>query len=196
MRLSQPDPSRLAPRRVEFEVARDIAAQPDGISHVILDAKLKDVPNQQVAIRTEIPPLEAPTLAALAAKIGVPAAALEATVAEFNRACSNGAFDPRRTDGLATQGLYPPKSNWARPLDKPPFIAYPIISSVVFTFGGLRVNRRAQVVNNDGDVIPNLYAAGETMGTYYGAYTGATSVLKGAVFGRIAGVDAAQRRRG
>jgi tricarballylate dehydrogenase len=153
------------------------------------------VPNQQVAIRTEQPAIEAATLAALAAKLGMPADTFEQTVAAYNKACQPGAFDPQRVDGLATRGIYPPKSNWARPLDTPPYIAYPIISSVVFTFGGLRVNRRAQVINNDGDPIPNLYAAGETMGTYYGAYTGATSVLKGAVFGRLAGIDAAERRR-
>jgi tricarballylate dehydrogenase len=40
--------------------------------------------------------------------------------------------------------------------------------------------------------MPGLYAAGETMGIYYGAYTGSTSVLRGAVFGRIAGEQAAK----
>ena len=68
-------------------------------------------------------------------------------------------------------------------------------SSIVFTFGGLKVNTRAQVINTDGDPIPGIYAAGETMGTYYGTYTGATSVLKGAVFGRIAGRHAASLAR-
>ena len=64
--------------------------------------------------------------------------------------------------------------------------------SNVFTFGGLKVNTKAQVVNNDGEVIPGLYAAGETVGIYYRYYTGATSVMRGATFGRIAGRDAAQ----
>ena len=77
------------------------------------------------------------------------------------------------------------------PLDKPPYRAYPIISSIVFTFGGLKTDVLARVVNTQGEPIPGLYAAGETQGLYYGTYTGATSVLKGLVFGRIAGKDAA-----
>ena len=87
---------------------------------------------------------------------------------------------------MATKGLSPAKSNWATPLDKPPFHAYPIISSNVFTFGGLKVDRNAHVIDINGDAIRGLYAAGEIIGSYYGNYTGATSVLKGAVFGRLA----------
>ena len=46
-------------------------------------------------------------------------------------------------------------------------------------------------MNTSGEIIPGLYAAGETIGIYYGRYPGATSVLRGAVFGRIAGMHAA-----
>jgi tricarballylate dehydrogenase len=174
-------------------VTREIFAQPKGIAYAILDSRLADVPNLAVAIRTEQPAIEAPTLAALAAKLGVPPEILEQTVAEYNAACRPGSFSPTRTDGLSTAGLTPPKSNWARPVDKPPYKAYPIISSIVFTFGGIKANTRAQVINQQGDPIPGLYVAGEAMGLYYGSYTGATSVLKGAVFGKIAGYDAADR---
>ena len=75
-------------------------------------------------------------------------------------------------------------------------ISWPIIASCVLTYGGLKVDARARVLNADGEVIPGLYAAGETVGLYYKVYAGATSVLKGAVFGRFAGLDAAVRRRG
>jgi tricarballylate dehydrogenase len=173
-------------------VAREIASQPNGIAYVIVDARLDDVPNYKLVIYTEQPAIEAATLAELATKLGIPAPALEATVAAYNQACVPGNFNPRAVDHLSTQGIQPAKSNWARTLDKPPYKAYPIVSSIVFTFGGLKVNASAQVVNTDGDPIPGLYAAGETMGLYYGAYTGATSVMKGAVFGRIAGLDAAR----
>ncbi|HYG42775.1 MAG TPA: FAD-binding protein, partial [Bordetella sp.] len=121
---------------------------------------------------------------------------LQATLDTYNQACTPGKFDALRTDGLATQGGYAPrKSNWARPIDRAPFLAYPIICGNCFTFGGLKVNTRSQVLNTDGDAIPGLYAAGETVGLYYGTYTGATSVLRGAVFGRLAGAEAAARRR-
>jgi len=97
---------------------------------------------------------------------------------------------------LSTTGLYPPKSNYAVPIDTAPFHAYPIISANTFTLGGLKVNANAQVVDRDGGLIKGLYAAGETMGFYYGRYAGATSVLRGAVFGRKAGEHAAARSTG
>ena len=175
-------------------LTRSIFQQPDGIAYVILDEKLAEVPNLQSAIRTEQPAIEGQTLAELAGKLGIPSDALEKSVAEYNAACVPGIFDPRRVDGLATRGLSPPKSNWARPVDQGPFKAYPIISSIVFTFGGLKTDSTARVINQQGDPIPGLYAAGEAQGLYYRSYTGATSVLKGAVFGRIAGEDAALLR--
>jgi tricarballylate dehydrogenase len=58
------------------------------------------------------------------------------------------------------------------------------------------VDRNARVIDINGDPIRGLYAAGEIIGSYYGNYTGATSVLKGAVFGRLAGIHAAQLSKG
>ena len=97
------------------------------------------------------------------------------------------------TDSLTTKGLDIVKSNWARPISTPPFYAYPIISGVCFTYGGVKTNSKGQVVDTDGRAIPGLYAAGEAAGLYYQVYTGATSVLRGAVFGKIAGAHAALR---
>lgn len=174
-------------------IAREIFLEPDGIGYAIIDAKIEDIPYRQKLLRTEMPPITAPTLAGLAAKLNIPPDALEQTITAFNQGCRTGEFTPLKLDGLRTHGVTPPKSNWARPIVQPPFTAYPIISAIVFTFGGIKVNTRAQVVNIQGDVIPGLYAAGETMGTYYKSYVGATSVLKGMTFGRIAGRDAAAR---
>ena len=173
-------------------ITRQIFQQTNSISYVILDAKLKDVPNHRLAIRTDQPPIEAQTIADLAAKLEIPKVTLEATVAGYNAACRPGTFKPLEVDHLATHDLSPPKSNWARPLDAPPYRAYPIISANVFTFGGLKVNANAQVINSDGEPIRGLYAAGETVGLYYKTYAGSTSVLKGAVFGRLAGEDSAR----
>ncbi len=174
-------------------VTRAIFAQPAGIAWTILDAKLKDIPHQSVAIRTEQPAIEAQSIEALALKIGVPADLLVKTLDQYNAACRPGKFNPEAVDGLATTGLYPRKSNWARSIDTAPFKAYPIISSIVFTFGGLKTDAAGRVISQQGDAIPGLYAVGETQGLFYGSYTGATSVLKGLVFGRFAGYDAAQR---
>lgn len=175
-------------------VTRRIFEQPGGMAWTILDARHTRIPNYRLGIRTDKPPVSAPTVAELAAKIGVPADRLQATVDSYNAACSGAEWSPLKLDGVATQGLTPPKSHWACPLDEAPFHAYPIISANVFTFGGLKIDPEARVLDADGEAIPGLYAAGETVGLYYGNYTGATSVLKGLVFGRIAGALAAQGR--
>ncbi|MGE0797715.1 MAG: FAD-dependent tricarballylate dehydrogenase TcuA [Lautropia sp.] len=177
-------------------VTRRIYEQREGIAYAILDARLADVPNWRVALRTDQPPIAASSIEELAKRLDVPAERLAATVAQYNAACVEGKFDPLALDGLATRGLSIAKSNWARPIDQPPFHAYPIISANVFTFGGLKADREARVLNKDGDPIDGLYVAGETLGTYYKNYTGATSVLKGAVFGKLAGAHAARRAEG
>ncbi len=173
-------------------ITRKIFNQTNGIAYTILDDKINDVPNYKLGLRSDQPPIVGNTLSELAAKLKVPADVLEKTVRDYNAACVAGTFKALELDHLATHELTPPKSNWARPLDKPPFQAYPVISSNVLTFGGLKVNTRAQVLDQDGVAMRGLYAAGEVVGLYYKTYTGATSVLKGAVFGRLAGMDAAK----
>jgi len=172
-------------------ISRVINTLPGGIAYAILDAKLDDVPNWQRTVRSGEPPFVANTLEELAEQIGVPAGKLLKTVQEYNQATRPGEYKPLEKDSLSTEGLDPPKSNWALPIDKPPFRCWPVSSANCFTFGGLRCNTHAQVLDNDGRVIPGLYAAGEVMGIYYGKYTGATSVLRGLVFGRQAGLHAA-----
>ena len=187
-----------APATVDasYEAAsRRIMAQTEGIAFAITDARLDDVPNWRKSVRTDQPPVEAETPAALARALGIDAEGLAHTLAAYNAACrAEDGFTPLALDGLATDNLDPPKSNWARPLDRPPFLAWPIIAANCFTFGGLKINAAAQVLNTDGEAIPGLYAAGETAGLYYLTYTGSTSVMRGAVFGRIAGLDAAARK--
>ena len=173
---------------------RVIMQQPDGLAYGIHDGRLDDVPNWQKSVRTRVPPLMADTVPELAALIDVDAEMLAATIDAYNEACPDPAgFDPIHADGLATHGLDPIKSNWARVLDKPPFRAWPIIAANCFTFGGIKVNNNAQVVNMDGEVIPGLYAAGEVVGLYYRNYPGSTSVMRGAVTGRLAALDFTRR---
>lgn len=174
-------------------VTREIYAQSAGLAYVILDERHREIPNFRLALRTDQPPIVAPTIEALAARLDMPGHVLVHTVEAYNRACpSQRPFRPLEVDGTATDAaLHPGKSNWAYPLDRPPFAAYPIVSSNVFTFGGLKVDAYARVLDLASDPIDGLYAAGETIGLYYQTYTGATSVLKGLVFGRAAGAHAA-----
>lgn len=176
-------------------VTRRIYEQRDGLAYAILDTKHLRIPNYRLGIRTDKPPVVTDNLAALAAQLGLPSDRLTATVEAYNAACVLGNYRPLELDHVATRGLQPPKSNWALPIDEAPFHAYPIISANVFTFGGLKVDSAGRVLNGDGAPLPGLYAAGEIIGTYYRTYTGATSVLKGLVFGRLSGIDAAQRAK-
>lgn len=180
-----------APGRVDatYEaITREVLQQPGGQAWIILDARLADVPNHQVGIRSDQPAVEAASLEQLATKLILPTREFLRTVEEFNRACPDpAAFSPLSLDGLRTEGLDVPKSNWSRPIDTPPYHAYPIACANVFTFGGLKTNEYGGVVNSEGCPIEGLYAAGEIVGTYFGTYVGSTSVLKGATFGRLAG---------
>lgn len=177
-------------------ITRQVQAQPRGVAYLILDAGSREVPNLRSALRTDQPPVAADDLPTLAARLELPGDELVRTVDAFNAACTDGDYDPGRPDGLGTAGVDPPKSNWARPIRRGPFHAYPVIAANVFTFGGLRTNERSEVLNRDGRPIAGLYAAGEITGLYYSNYTGSTSVLRGAVFGRIGGAHAAARLAG
>jgi tricarballylate dehydrogenase len=171
-------------------VTRRINEQSNGIAWCILDAGIDEVPNWRRTVRSDQPPITAASVEELAAQTKLPLATLQRTIQSFNDSCGSGSFRPLELDGLATRNLEPPKSNWARPITRPPFMAYPITCANCFTFGGLKTDARARVLDTSGTPILGLYAAGETMGLYHGTYTGATSVLRGAVFGRIAGQDA------
>ena len=134
----------------------------------------------------------------MAKLIGVDADNLAKTVAAYNAACVGGPskFDATRCDGLAaSKTLQPPKSNWARAIIEPPFLAYPLIGAIAYTFGGLATDERARVLRN-GSAIPGLYAAGEITGHFYGTAPNAVSVLRAFVFGHIAGMEAVAYLRG
>ena len=180
--------------RISDKVGHAILKQPDGKAFFIYDAKVEDVGNFQRQIGSEVPPIKAASIEGLAVALGIKPQALKATIEEFNAAVQDGSFKPVVPDGKRTRGITPPKSNWARTIDGPEFMAYPLVCTNVFTFGGVRVSPKAQVVNTEGYVIPGLYAAGEVIGFYYDTYVTSTSYLRGIVFGRIAGRHAAHRR--
>ena len=173
--------------------ARDIHfARPNSIAYAILDSRLLEIEGFERAIRSEVPPNQAETIEGLAAQIGVPPDNLKATVATFNAAATGdpARFDASRCDGLAAAGtLKPPKSNWARAITQPPFLSYPLVGAIAYTFGGLATNDKAEVLCAEGP-IPGLYAAGEITGHFYGIAPNAVAVLRALVFGKIAGREA------
>ncbi|RYG89436.1 FAD-dependent tricarballylate dehydrogenase TcuA [Loktanella sp. IMCC34160] len=167
---------------------RLVAAQPDQVGYVIIDAK-----SLNLFMPSVFPPIKADTLEELAQKMDLPAEALVQTVAEFNAACGDtSAFHPTELDGVATTGLTPPKTNWARPITEPPFYGYSLRTGVTFTYLGLKVDENAQCAIGNRPV-RNLWAAGETMaGSILGqGYLAGFGMTIGTVFGRIAGKEAA-----
>jgi tricarballylate dehydrogenase len=176
--------------------ARTIHFQaPNRVAYAILDAALYDITDYQRAIRSEVPPYRADSIAELARRAGIEPAGLVDSVARYNAAATGdlARFDATRTDGLAAAPtLSPPKSNWARPLTRAPFLAYPLVCGIAYTFGGIDTNDQAEVLGAYGP-IKGLYAAGEITGHFYGLAPNAVAMLRALVFGRIAGTNAVRQ---
>ena len=138
------------------------------------------------------PPERAGTLEGLAQKLGLPGNKLSETIKAFNAACREGKFHPTELDGLATTGIDPPKTNWARPIDTPPYYGYSLRPGVTFTYLGLKVDETARVSGPAGR-FQNIWAAGEIMaGSILGqGYLAGFGMTIGTVFGRIAGKEVA-----
>jgi len=174
-------------------LAREIHfTRPNNIAYAILDSRLFEIDGYERAIRSEVPPYRAQSIEQLAARIGVPAGNLRQTVDAFNASATGdpARFDASRCDGLAAASeLQPPKSNWARAISKPPYLAYPLVGAIAYTFGGLATNAKAEVLGEHGPM-PGLYAAGETTGHFYRTAPNAVAVLRALVFGKIAGQEA------
>jgi tricarballylate dehydrogenase len=171
---------------------REILRQPEGIAFQLFDATTRPLLRAEEYDSTPITGARADTLDELAAALGVDGPGLARTVSEFNASIVDRPFDPAVKDGRAARAQ-PPKSNWAQPLDTPPYYGYSVACGITFTFGGLRVGADdAGVIDRAGQPIPGLYAAGELVGGLFsGNYPGGSGLTAGAVFGRLAGTHAA-----
>ena len=167
---------------------RLVAEQPDQIGYVVIDSK-----SLNLFMPSVFPPIKADSIEELADLMGLPPESLKNTVDDFNRACGDTSnFRPTELDGVCTQNLNPPKTNWARPITDPPFYGYSLKTGVTFTYLGLKVDENAQCSIGNRP-ITNLWAAGETMaGSILGqGYLAGFGMTIGTVFGRIAGKEAA-----
>ncbi len=136
--------------------------------------------------------VECNTLEELAEETDINVEQFLATVKEFNKAIvEEKPFVPYELDGRRTRGLTPDKTNWAQKIDKPPYRAYAVMGGLTMTYGGVKTNERAQVIDTSDRPIKGLYAVGEiTGGFFYHNYLGASGLIRGAVMGRIAGAEA------
>src|SRR5438034_5857569 len=171
---------------------RLVAAQPDQIAYIIFDSTVVTS-----FMPTLFPPIAGATLAELAGKLGLEPAALEKTITEFNAAVRPGTFDHTILDDCVTEGITPPKTHWARRIETPPYLAYPVRPGITFTYLGTRVNKEARMQMADGKPSANMFAAGEIMaGNVLGkGYAAGIGMTIGSVFGRVAGREAAKNAR-
>jgi tricarballylate dehydrogenase len=175
-----------------------ILQQPQQFAWQIFDSRALPLLRDEYRIK-QVTKVRADTLEELVGKLdGVDAPRALATIRAFNAAVMREVpFDPARRDGRGTRGLDVPKSNWANPIEEPPFEAYAVTSGITFTFGGLKIDAEARVIDADGTAMPGLYAAGELVGgLFYFNYPGGTGLTSGAVFGRLAGTSAGRHARG
>lgn len=171
---------------------REILNQPQRAAFQIFDSKVIPLLRDEYRIR-EVTKAETSTIEELARKLEIDVNGLVRTVREFNAAVQPAEFNPAVLDGKGTEGVTPPKSNWAQPLDSPPFVGYAVTTGITFTFGGLRINLKGEVLDTENHSIPGLYAAGELVGgLFYYNYPGGSGLMAGAVFGHLAGSEAAR----
>jgi tricarballylate dehydrogenase len=171
---------------------RLVADQPDQIAYIIVDSKVMGLFMPSV-----YPAIEGATIRELAEKLELDPDKLEKTVSDFNASVQPGTFDPAIHDDCRTEGLTPPKTHWAQTIDEGPFYGYPVKPGITFTYLGTRVNKEARIMMNDGKPSANMFAAGEIMaGNVLGqGYLAGIGMTIGAVFGRIAGREAAKHAR-
>jgi tricarballylate dehydrogenase len=172
---------------------RLVAQQPDQISYVLIDAKALDRFMPSV-----FPPVKGNTVAEVAREFGLPVEKVVATVEEFNRAVQPGTFDHTIQDDCRTEGLTPPKTHWALRIDEPPFYGYPLRPGLTFTYYGVKIDRNASVLFQEGRPAENVFAAGEIMAGNIlpKGYIGGFGLVIGNIFGRVAGQGAAAFARG
>ena len=176
------------------KTGRAVLAQPRGLAHQIFDDTGFKLFREGAYVGAT--GYEAPTIAELAPKIGLSPDVLVHTIEEYNAACREDVpFDPGNMDGKCTVGITPKRSNWAVKLEQPPFRAYPIVCGITFTFGGIKINTRAEVLSAAGKPIRGLYASGDVVGLFYHNYPGNTGQTRNVVFSRVAGREAAGRNQ-
>jgi tricarballylate dehydrogenase len=169
-----------------------IRSQPQALAFQIFDSKTVHLLEPRYATGT---PIVADTIEELATKLKIDPEKLRSTIDTFNAATVEGEFDPFSKDGLkANPNGQPVKSNWALPVNEGPFTCYRVTCGITFTYGGLKIDEEARVVDKAGRVMKGLYATGELAGGFfYHNYPAGSGLVRGAVFGRIAGMGAARQ---
>jgi predicted oxidoreductase len=142
--------------------------------------------------------ISAPSIGALAKKLGIDAEALEATIERFNVNAEHGKDPDFKRGESKYDGFFADRSkanaySTLGPLNQSPYYACRVYAGVLGTRGGTKINARAEVLNFQGEGLPGLSAAGNVSAGFSGmGYPGAGATIGPAlVFGHIAGREAA-----
>jgi tricarballylate dehydrogenase len=176
------------------QFGKAVLMQPDELAWQIFDAKVYDILYSEYKTH-DASFVEADTLQELVQKlVGVNPEQALATLQAYNAAVNQTVpFDPTIKDGKSTRGLTLNKTNWANTLDTPPFRAYPVTGGITFTYGGVKVNKKGEVLDEKDQPIAGLFACGEMVGgVFFYGYPGGSGLTSGTIFGRYAGESAAK----
>ena len=156
-------------------------AQPGSYSWLIIDQKMVDDSSVIQGYIKKGYTFEGKTYEELAEQIGVDGAALAETMNTWN-----GYVEAKNDPDFG-------RTSFADKLDTAPYYAIKVTAGVHHTMGGLKINTNTEVLNENGEIIPGLFAAGEVTGGVHGANRlGGTAVSDFVVFGRIAGAAASK----
>jgi tricarballylate dehydrogenase len=171
---------------------KEILKQPGSVAFQFFDARVIPLLRAEYQGAQGV---ENNSLEDLAGELDIDVEQFMKTIKAYNEAIveDERPFIPYRLDGRRTRGLSPDKTNWAQKIDTPPYRAYAVACGLTMTYGGLKTNEKAQVMDTSDRPIKGLYAVGEiTGGFFYHNYPAGTGLIRGAVMGRIAGGEAAR----
>lgn len=163
------------------KVSNAIIAQPTGHAFLILDQKVFQRVKALEFYQSVGLVKQADTLKALADQIKIDSQILNETITEWNTAVENqkDAQFGRQT------GMHM--------LDTAPFYAIHVAPAVHYTMGGIHINKETHVLDENGNIIPGLFAAGEVAGGLHGNNrVGGNSIAETIVFGRQAGIQSSK----
>ena len=172
---------------------RALMDQPQGLAYQIFDGKVieRKLLRDEYNI-PEVTRFEANTIEELAVGLDIDPQGLVEEIEAYNKAVRTDIeYNPTIKDGRCTEGLEVNKTNWAETIDTPPYVGYAVTTGISFTFGGVKINNRGQIMNSSLEPIPGLYAAGEMVGgLFYYNYPGGSGLSAGMTFGKLAGETA------
>ena len=173
-----------------LRIAKETAQQvPDNRAFILLDGEAEKVPlvaeRLEMYRRAKAPIFEGVDVASLARQAGISAEELGRTVKTYNEAVRAG---------MASRLAPPNTLESPRLINSPKFYAVPFQGGMTAAFGGPIINVKAQVLNQEHEAIPGLYAAGNAAGgLFHGDYIIGSQFGAAIVYGRIAAADACAR---